>query len=494
MNRDRSPLPLSAIFHHRLTRRAALARLASAGAATATLAASGLEWSHVAAQQATPAASPVAGFIAGKDLVELPVKASKDGKLDVTLTAKVGETTVAGQAVTAWVYDGAFPSSTLRIQNGDTVRIKVVNELPEMTNFHTHGFHVSPGGNSDNIFVMIPPGESFQYEYQIPTTHPPGLYWYHPHPHGISDNQVAGGMAGVIVNEGELDQLPGIAGLTEHLMVLQATQFGSDGIVLPAAQQVPATQLHLINGQLQPVIRMQPGETQRWRIANISADNFYNLSLASHPLNQIAGDANPFDSVQPTYGMLLGPGERAEALVQAITVPGTYELRSVLWGGEFQAMPDVLLATVIIEGEPVTPDPLPTTLIPFEDLSQLQVDRQRHLTFQIMGSPSRFQIDGQMFDADRVDQTVPLNALEEWVIHNTSGDWHPFHIHVNDFQVVAINGEPYTAHGYDDTFLVPPYGSFTMRTRFLDFTGKFVYHCHILNHEDHGMMGVVEVV
>jgi len=492
MNRDRPTLPLSAIVRHRLTRRAALARLAGAGAAA--MAAAGLEWSQAAAQQATPAASPAAGFTAGADLVEPPVRASQNGKLDVTLTARVGDATVAGQPVKAWVYDGAFPSSTLRIQNGDTVRIKVVNELSEMTNFHTHGFHVSPGGNSDNIFVMIPPGESFQYEYHIPTNHSPGLYWYHPHPHGISANQVAGGLAGVIVNEGEIDQLPGIAGLTERLLIIQATQFGPDGMVVPAGQQSAATQLHLINGQLKPVIRMRPGETQRWRIANISADNFYNLALASHPLNQIAGDANPFDSVQPTNALLLGPGERSEVLVQAVTSPGTYEFRSLLWGGEFQAMPDMLLATVIIEGEPVAPTPLPTTLIPFEDLSQLQVDRQRHLTFQIMGSPSRFQIDGQMFDPDRVDQTVPLNALEEWVIHNTSEDWHPFHIHVNDFQVVAINGEPYTAHGYDDTYLVPPYGSIAMRTRFLDFKGKFVYHCHILSHEDHGMMGVVDVV
>ncbi len=274
----------------------------------------------------------------------------------------------------------------------------MINDLTEMTNFHTHGFHVSPGGHSDNIFVMIPPVESFQYEYQIPTNHSPGLYWYHRHPHGISDDHVAGGLAGVIVNEGELDQLPGIVGLTERLVIIQATQFGPDGAVVAAGDQSATTQLHLINGQLQPVIRMRPGETQRWRIANISAGNFYNLALAGHPLHQI------------------------------------------------------------------------------------------------MGSPSQFLIDGQMFDPDRIDQTVQLNALEEWVIHNTSEDWHPFHIHVNDFQVVAVNGEPIVSHSFDDTYLVPPYGSITMRTRFLDLKGTFVYHCHILFHEDHGMMGVVAVV
>jgi len=486
--------PRSAVARRRLNRRAALARFATAGAAVAALSASGLEWLRADARQATPPGQPALKFAAGEDLVEPPVRSSKNGRLDTTLTARVGPTTVAGQPVTAWVYEGSFPSPTLRIKNGDTLRIKVVNQLPEMTNFHTHGFHVSPSGNSDNIFVMTHPGDSFQYEYHIPTNHAPGLYWYHPHPHGISENQVNGGLAGAIGNEGEIDQLPGIAGLTERLLLIQATEFGPDGVVRPAGQQHEATQLHLINGQLRPVIRMRPGETQRWRIANISSGNIYNLALAAHPLYQIEDDANPLDTVQPTNALLLGPGERAGVLVQASTAPGTYEFRNLLWGGQFQAMPDILLATVVVEGKPLAPAPLPTTLIPFEDLSKLQVDRQRHITLQEIGSPLRFQIDGNTFDPNRVDQTVPLNAFEEWVIHNTSEDWHPFHIHVNDFQVVAVNGEPYTAHSYDDTFLVPAFGSITMRTRFLDFTGKFVYHCHILFHEDQGMMGVVDVV
>jgi len=375
------------------------------------------------------------------------------------------------------------------------VRVKIVNGLAEMTNFHTHGFHVSPGGNSDNIFVMIKPGESFQYEYKIPVDHSPGLYWYHPHPHGISEGQVAGGLAGVIVNTGALDELPGIAGLTERLVIIQATQFGPDGVVLSPDDQSVTSQMHLINGQLKPVIRMRPGETQRWRIANITAGNIYNIALAGHALNQIADDANPYDVAQSANSVVLGPGERVEVLIQARTQPGTYDFRSLLWGDGFQAMPDFLLASVVIEGDPVTPGPMPSALIPFEDLSQLRVDKQRKITFQIMGKPAKFEIDGKVFDPNRVDQTVQLGALEEWVIQNDSVDWHPFHIHVNDFQVVAINGEPYVAHSLEDTYLVSPNGgSFTMRTRFLDFKGKFVYHCHILFHEDHAMMGVVEVV
>jgi len=102
--------------------------------------------------------------------------------------------------------------------------------------------------------------------------------------------------------------------------------------------------------------------------------------------------------------------------------------------------------------------------------------------------------DGQLGEHDRVDQRVTLGATEEWVLRNTSSDTHPFHIHVNDFQVVSINGEPVDADSWEDTYPIPAFGEIVIRTRFLDFTGKYVYHCHILGHEDLGMMGIVEVV
>lgn len=510
METDGLKAPVGDAGHHRFTRRSVLVRAATGGAAMATMSAVGLGMRSADAQEATPSthshgatsstaeATPAVmtpTFVEGEDLREPEVRESVDGILDTTLTARLGPATVGGQPVTTWAYDGMVPAPTLKFKSGDTVRVKIVNELDEMTNFHTHGFHVSPEGNSDNIFVMIHPGETFQYEYKMPTNHPPGIYWYHPHPHGISEGQVAGGLAGAIINSGALDDLPGVAGLPEHLILIQATQFGEDGVVLPPGAQSPTTQMHLVNGQLRPVIRMRPGETQRWRIANISAGNFYNVALASHALFQIADDANPYDKVQMSNSAVLGPGERTEVLIQASNKPGTYDFRSLLWGDGFQAMPDILLATVIVEGEPVDPIVLPTFLIPFEDLSKLEVDNTRKITFQIVGSPAQFMIDGKLFDENRVDQTVKLGALEEWVIQNDSEDWHPFHIHVNDFQVIAINGDPIVSHSREDTYKVPPHGgSITMRTRFLDFTGKFVYHCHILYHEDHSMMGVVEVV
>jgi suppressor of ftsI len=243
------------------------------------------------------------------------------------------------------------------------------------------------------------------------------------------------------------------------------------------------------------VIRKRPDEIQRWLIANLTSGIVYNVALASHALYQIASDGNAFDAPQLLNSLVLGPGERTDVLVQGFSVLRTYELRNLLSGAGFQATPEVLLAMVIIEGAPIEGASIQETLVPFDDLRGYEVGRQRRLEFQVEdGAAEPYLIDGHPFDENRIDQTVQLGALEEWELVNVSDEWHPFHIHVNDFQVMALNGEPHVAHGYDHTVMAPPRGSVTMRSRFTDFTGTFVYHCHFLYHEDHSMMGIAELV
>ena len=292
--------------------------------------------------------------------------------------------------------------------------------------------------------------------------------------------QVANGLGGALIIEGGLDDLPGIVGVPERLLVLQGPFFGAPG------------PHYLVNGQINPTIAIAPGQTQRWRILNASANNFFNLQLIGHRLHRIALDGNPLPEVWSVDQALLGPAERVDVLIQG-NAAGTYELRSIAWGERGQAQPDFTLATVVSAGAAQEPTPLPTTLLPFTDLSTLPIDRQRVITFQENMQAPYFAIDGKAFDPDRVDQTVKLGATEEWVIRNASPEWHPFHIHVNDFQPITIDRVPQPPH-YEDTIPVPPNGELVARIRFLDYTGKFVYHCHILGHEDAGMMGVVEVV
>jgi FtsP/CotA-like multicopper oxidase with cupredoxin domain len=445
-----------------------------------------------ARQSASVAVSP------GVALVEPSVLRSVDGRLDVALEAQFGPAMMGGRAVTTYNFNGQVPGPTLRLRPGETLGISLTNQLDETTNMHTHGLHVSPAGNSDNVFVHLMPGETFAYEYAIPADstsglYTPGLYWYHPHMHGNSTDQVEGGMAGTLIVEGALDELPGIRDLPERVLVLQATQFDADGMVItsPEIDEIAI----FVNGQPQPTIDITPGETQRWRILNASSFMFVNLALDGHQLHQIASDANPLREVWSRDQILLAAGERVEVLIQG-GPEGDYALHSLAWGSdlEFQAQPDFPIATLVSSGPSQSPEPLPTTLIPFEDLREATIDRRRELTFSEELSPFRVLIDGREFDEDRVDQRVKLGATEEWRLRNTSEDWHPFHIHVNDFQVTEINGEPVAAHSWEDTTPIPAFGEIVIRTRFLDYTGKFVYHCHILDHEDRGMMGIVEVV
>jgi FtsP/CotA-like multicopper oxidase with cupredoxin domain len=135
---------------------------------------------------------------------------------------------------------------------------------------------------------------------------------------------------------------------------------------------------------------------------------------------------------------------------------------------------------------------LPEQLVPVADLSQAEIYVQRIVTFQENLQAPVFTIDHEVFDPDVVNLWVRLGAVEEWVIRNTSAEWHPFHIHVNDFQVFAINGVPVQPY-WNDTISLPPRGEVTIRTRFADFTGRSVFHCHILAHEDFGMMSVFSI-
>lgn len=427
---------------------------------------------------------------------------SSRGFLQTTLTAATVPVSVGGRTVNSSVYESSFPAPTLRIRPGDLLRIRLQNQLDTPTNLHLHGVHVSPSGNSDNVLVRIDPGDSFDYEYQVPANHPAGLYWYHPHLHGTTTEQVFGGMAGALIVEGELDKVAGIAGLRERLLVLQATEHdGSGTLVPPSPTRFQSLFGRLVNGQLNPTIDMQPGETQRWRIVNASASVWFRLQLSGHQLHEIATDGNALTRVRSRDEILLSPGERTEVLVQAGEL-GSYELRSLEWFGSASVQPDTLLATMVSAGTAVDPRPLPSNLLPSVDLRSLPIDNRREIGYMVLprqqSSPpvpfATFEIDSKQFDMNRIDQVMRLGTTEEWVVHNLGPSWHSFHMHVNPIQVTAINGEPVEFHGYKDTVPISPNGSITFRTRFLDFTGVFVFHCHLFPHEDGGMMSLVEVI
>ena len=420
------------------------------------------------------------------------VVASRDGALELTLSAGRAPVEVAGRRVIAQVYNGSYVPPTLRVRPGDVVRLRLVNALEEATNLHTHGLSVSPLGNSDNVFLHVAPGGAQEYEIRIPSTHAPGLYWYHPHAHGHSDDQVRNGMSGALIVEGLLDPFPDLRDLREHVLLLKDAQIGDGHIV---HRGIGDDAIRTVNGMLNPTITLRPGETQLWRIGNVGADLYYLLTLDGHRFYEVARDGQRLAHLVPKRQLLVEPGAREEVLVQAAG-PGTYALRTAQFstGPQGNHYAGVVLATVRVAGGAVTPIALPEQLLPVADLRGAVTGR-RTIVFSETDDGDTLFIDGRTFDPNRIDTRVALGAIEEWTIRNASGELHDFHIHQTHFQVTEVNGVPQRFDGYQDIVNVPVHGAVKVIIPFTDpvIVGRFVYHCHLLSHEDKGMMATIEV-
>jgi FtsP/CotA-like multicopper oxidase with cupredoxin domain len=182
---------------------------------------------------------------------------SQGGELDFSLAAETGHFSVAGRRATLYRYNGSVPGPRLEIRPGDQVRIRFTNRLPEATNLHFHGLHVSPGGNADNVFLEIPPGESQSYEFSLPQSHCGGTFWYHPHVHHLIARQLWAGLAGLLIVRGPLDEIPELQEALEEFVVLKDFGLDADGNLLtpdptPQIMQGREGDLVLVNGQLNP--------------------------------------------------------------------------------------------------------------------------------------------------------------------------------------------------------------------------------------------------
>ncbi|MET8542408.1 multicopper oxidase domain-containing protein [Kitasatospora sp. NPDC004799] len=481
-------------------------------------------------------------------------RAVLDRRLDVRFT----ETHVPGYGtVTTRTFDGAIPGPTLRVRGGDTLRLTLVNGLPpnpphtgghnrphhpNTFNLHTHGLHVSPSGIADNVLREFAPRTAEEVEagaaepeyltvVEIPADHPAGTYWYHPHAHGSTAEQISGGMAGVLVVEGDVDEVPEIAAAADLVVCVNELRLRdgkvpafTTGDALGAAPAV-----FTVNGEVNPVLALRPGEVQRWRL--VGALGFSDLSLQlvdgdeRLTMYRIAQDGVTFAAPVAAETVLLAPGNRADVLVRG-GATGTYELRA--------AGVSVPLMTVEVAGEAVDPPMgLPTALpqgMPFldeEDIANPDGDRtvvfhmdpgvfDRPFTnaYRILGShptpaAATTADDGDdlsrdpaygLFDPDYVNHTLELGTVERWTVRtdDTQPDFHhPFHLHTNHVLVTHRNGERLEPPVWQDTVdLVGgrPGDSVTFLVKYEDFTGRTVLHCHQLGHEDCGMMQLIEYV
>jgi FtsP/CotA-like multicopper oxidase with cupredoxin domain len=419
---------------------------------------------------------------------------SRGGRLATTLTVEAGQFDVAGVRVWGKSYRGTFIGPTLRVRPGDTIEIRLVNHLGEPTNLHQHGFHVSPLDFSDNVLRTMPAGTASTVRVRIPRSMAPGTYWYHSHLHGLVEEQVFSGLAGVIVVEGLTARLPRpLRHIPERIVALKDLQV-RDGAIVDQNIDSAAPTTRTVNGLVDPVLRARTNQAQLLRLANISADIWYRLRLDGARFSVVAEDANPAGRVWAAGELVLPPGKRYDVLVRWPR-PGTYRLRTLRYstGPAGDTYPERRLARVQVAGAPVADTPLPRSMGPLPHFRRAHIRHVRHLTFSEKQATNQFFINGRQFDARRVDEVVKLNTNEEWVIRNTSQEQHPFHIHTNDFQVMSIDNKPYPARSLQDTVPLPVGGVVRIRMRFRDFVGAYVYHCHILGHEDAGMMGIVDV-
>lgn len=445
----------------------------------------------------------------GGELAQPDELRSDAGQLQVRLEAAPAQVQLAGRQVSALGYNGSVPGPTLRLKAGDTLKIGLANNLAQPTNLHVHGLHVSPEGHGDNVFIAVGPGSTFDYEYRLPEDHPPGLYWYHPHHHGMVADQIFAGLFGAIIVE---DPEP-IDASTERVLVVSDTTVDGLGNVVPVSAMERMAgregELFLVNGQSSPRISARPGQRERWRIVNACVARYLRLRLDGQQLQLLGMDSGRFQEPRQVEELVLAPGNRADLLVT--TAAGDSVLRAFRYNrgstagmmgqgplGRPEQADGVALALFRVSGEAATPPgALPAQAAPGDlRLATVAAHRQINLAAGMGmggGGMMRFTINGREFDPARTDTTAAAGTVEEWTLTNSGPMDHPFHLHVWPMQVIQDSGVDLSLPEWRDVVNVPANGRVTVRVAFADFRGRSAYHCHILDHEDLGMMGAIEV-
>jgi len=452
---------------------------------------------------------------AGEDLIDPEVIESMNGVLDTELIIEPTQITVGGKTFTSNVYNGNYVAPVLIVRRNDDVRLDLYNRIgradiqiegAQSTNIHYHGFDISPKAPADDPFLHLDATEgrnNFEYRWTVPSDHPQGAYWYHSHAHGDAQEQVLSGLSGMVLVDGLIENnYPELESLRRRIMVLK-------DIVLPGDDEDdPKTKT--INGQTNPTIRMQPGEWQVWELGNVGADAFFDMTADGFTFWVLSRDGNLVPQPEPESSVFLAPGARATVVVKAPAEGETaFRSQEVDTGPAGDPNPDVTLATIVVDGDDASDATIDARLEePPEnvdtrtgaELASMPITNRRTVTFSETADGNTFFVDGKQFDMNRIDTTVPLGAVEEWTILNTTQEKHVFHIHQTDFLVTSLNNQEQDVGGLRDTIDLPIQEGNTPGAAvvIIPFTnpiiqGKFVYHCHILEHEDGGMMAVIEV-
>ena len=425
-------------------------------------------------------------------------------------------------------YNQDILGKTIILEKGNEVTLNVTNNLSEATTLHWHGLHVS-AENDGSPHSVIEAGQTWSPSFTVLDN--AATYWYHPHLHEHTEEQVTRGAAGFIIvrdNEEAQLNLPRTYGVDDFPIVIQSRAFDTNKQLL---WNTASDDVLMSNGTLDAYLDA-PAQVIRLRLLNGSTERVYNLGFQNNlNFHQITSDGGLLDAPVSLTRLLLAPGERAEILLDLSAQQGqsinlmsfASELSSGIYGATNpSAMPMGSIAgyssnqlngsdfsILQLNVEAPTPNPvttIPSALISNQPYLESDINATRNLLFQpvqmgpngMLNGP--FEINGEVFDMEVINYEIPLNNIEVWELTNQTAISHPFHIHDVQFYILEIDGNPPPANmqGRKDVVLVPPmFGTVRFITKFEDFADEdtpYMYHCHMLSHEDEGMMGQFTVV
>lgn len=432
----------------------------------------------------------------GENELKVPTMLERDDGEGVvyTVRAQKGKTEIFdGTETETYGYNGSFLGPMLRFEKGDKVKIKTINELDDETTFHWHGLEV-PANADGGPHDALKPGEEKVIEFEV--TQEAATLWFHPHPHGKTSEQVYNGLAGLIYIEDENSKslgLPSVYGKNDFPLIFQDRIFDDEKqLNYRSAMNEDGTvgDTLLINGTLNPKLTVNK-EKVRLRLLNGSNARNFTFKLSNgDSFVQIATDGGLLNEPVTLKEVTLTPSERAEIVVDFSQVNTDDELALINEDGS------VLLPFEVAD-QSGTVIRIPGKMNDFS-LTEEEMDLPVTKKIELFGMMDMVTINGKKFDPERIDFTQQQGVTEVWEIYNKpdmmGGMIHPFHIHGAQFKIISRGGEapPENERGWKDSISIQPDETVKIAIQFKH-KGIYMFHCHILEHEDNGMMGQVKV-
>jgi FtsP/CotA-like multicopper oxidase with cupredoxin domain len=397
--------------------------------------------------------------------------------------------------IRAWGFNSHLPGPVLKAKKGDEMVVRVKNDLPEATVIHWHGIRLPAAmDGTDSVQKPIEPGQEFEYRFTVPDA---GTFWYHSHFN--ETKQMERGMYGALVVEDELD--PVFDGekifVIDDIKLNRNNEFKTGNLVQSWIERHDGRQgnIVLINGTEHPVIDISAGQTERWRFINAASARYVRLSLGGKAFRIIGADGGLIEKPVEVTEAMLTPGERIDIAVGPFDENDTFSIDSLNYNRmTFVKSKNIQMATVRVGAIKPSVAELPERLRTIESLAAKDASINRKIKFSVGASLKHgidFLVNGEMHNNDK---PVYVGELQVWEIANTSLMDHPFHLHGYFFQVIEENGKAPAYKAWKDTYNLKPKSKIKIAWLPDNRPGMWMYHCHILEHHEAGMMGHFEVV